>query len=127
MKKLFCFCFIFISLCVLSSCSVVMAAKKDGTNISKVQQCKTRNQFICLGGKIINSDRMPNGDLIEVYQFKNERGSAARALMHGVLDVATLGIWEAVGTPIEGLDKVEYFCVKVWYDENEYVKGVSLS
>ena len=46
--------------------------------------------------------------------------------MHGVLDVCTLGVWEAVGTPIEGFDKKEFFCLEVVYDCNENVKSVSL-
>ncbi len=116
------------SLCGLSSCSVVMAAQKEGTNVSNVQQCKNRNQFIALGGKIISSDRMPNGDLVESYKFKKERGSAARALMHGLLDVSTLGLWEVIGTPIEVCcDKVEFFCIKAIYDSDNNVKSVVLN
>src|ERR1700722_16681301 len=91
---------IYVSLLV-SSCSVVMAAKKEGTNIETVQASRTRGQFIACGANVISSERLPSGKLVEVYQFQKERGSAARALMHGVLDVSTLGLWEVIGTPIE--------------------------
>lgn len=111
---------------VFSSCSVAMAAKKEGTSLNQVQQCKTRTQFLGCGGKVVSSERTPNGNIVEVYQFKKERGSAARALMHGVLDVSTCGLWEAIGTPIEACDSTEYFSTKVTYDRNENVVDVSL-
>ena len=127
MKIIFTFGILLISMCVFSSCSVVMAAKKEGTNLSKVQQCKNRVQFISNGGKIVNSERMANGELEEVYRFKKERGSTARAVMHGVLDVATWGLWEVIGTPIEGCDTEEFFCIKVIYDNQNNVKNILLN
>ena len=127
MKKIIYLGLMSISLCVLSSCSVVMAAKKEGTTVAKVQQCRTRSQFIAQGASIMSSERQANGDLIEIYRFKKERGSVARAFMHGVLDVSTCGLWEVVGTPIEGCDSDEYFCLKVTYDGEENIKNISLS
>jgi len=127
MKKLIQYGLMLISVSVLSSCSVVMAAKKEGTNVSKVQQCRTRGQFIALGGSVISSERQQNGDLIETYQFKKERGSSARAFMHGLLDVSTLGLWEVVGTPIEGSESLECFSVKVIYDREENIKNILLN
>ena len=127
MKKIISYGLLAVSLCSLSSCSVVMAAKKEGTNISKVQQCTNRTQFIAQGGTIVSSERMPNNDLVEVYQFTKERGSTARAVMHGVLDVTTCGLWEVIGTPMEGYDSAEFFCIKVIYDSEENIKSVLLS
>ncbi len=45
--------------------------------------------------------------------------------MHGLLDVATLGIWEVAGTPIEGTKNNERFYVyKVQYDhEGNVIKA----
>jgi len=74
----------------------------------------------------MSSERSANGDLIEVYRFKKERGSTVRAIMHGVLDVATWGLWEVIGTPIEGCDTLEYFCIKVIYDSNDNINSVLL-
>ena len=127
MKKIFITSVLIASSCVLSSCSVAMAAKKEGTDISSVQQCRTRGQIISLGGKVVSSERLQNGDIVEIYQFTKERGSIARALMHGVLDISTFGLWEAVGTPIEGCDSKEFFSVKVVYDRNENVKNILLN
>lgn len=110
-----------------SSCSVVMAAKKEGVSIEKVQAARTRGQMIACGVTVISSDRLPNGDLIEVYQVQKERGSAARALMHGALDVGTCGLWEVLGTPIEAcVDQTEFYSVKVYYNNQDIVQKVEL-
>lgn len=116
-----------ILLCILPSCSVIMAAKKEGTSIDKVQGCRTRGQFLSSGATVVSSERLPTGDLIEVYQFQKEKGSAARALMHGVLDVGTLGLWEVVGTPIEAcVDDNGCFSLKVFYDCSDNIKKIEL-
>jgi hypothetical protein len=112
---------------LLTSCSVVMAAKKEGTSIDKVQACHSRGQFLSCGAIIVSSERLCTGELVETYQFQKERGSAARALMHGALDVSTLGLWEVVGTPIEVcVDEKTYFSIRVYYDENEIAKKIEL-
>lgn len=123
LKSLICLSFI----AIISSCSVMMAAKKEGTNIDKVQACRTRGQFLSYGPVIVNSERMPTGELVETYQYQKERGSAVRALMHGVLDVSTCGVWEVVGTPIEAcIDEKSYFSIKVYYDEQEIAQKIEL-
>lgn len=114
-------------LAVLSSCSVAMAANKQGVSLDKVQACRTRGQVISTGALVIDSEKYENGELVEVYQIEKERGSAARALMHGVLDVSTCGLWEVVGTPIEACsDQKEYYSLKVFYDDRDNVKKIEL-
>lgn len=116
-----------VSVGTLTSCSVIMAAKKEGTSIDKVQACRSRGQFLSYGAVIVSSERMPSGELVETYQFQKEKGSAARALMHGALDIGTLGLWEAIGTPIEAcVDEKSYFSIRVYYDENELSKKIEL-
>lgn len=124
MKKIL----IFIAITpILASCSVIMAAKKDGTTIEKVQSCRNRSQFLALGGTVVHSERTVESELIETYQFKKEQGSAARALMHGVLDVSTLGLWEVIGTPVEVcMSDKTCFSIKVYYDKNDIVKKMEL-
>ena len=117
---------LFGSMFVFTSCSVVMAARKEGTSIDKVQSSRTRGQILSYVSKVVSSDRLNNGDLIEVYQVLKERGCAARAFMHGILDVSTLGLWEVVGTPIESFDTKEYFTIKVYYSCNESIQKVEL-
>lgn len=112
---------------LLSSCSVVMAAKKEGTSIENVQCSRSQGQILSNGATVISSERLPTGELVEVYQFKKEKGSAARALMHGVLDVSTFGLWEVVGTPVEVcLDDEKFYVVKVFYDSQENVSKMEL-
>ena len=120
----------FLLLCcvaVLPSCSVVMAAKKEGTDVSQIQASKTRGQILSLNPTINSSERLPTGELVETYTIQKEKGSTARAVMHGLLDLSTFCIWEIAGTPIEGsLNKKEFFSIKVTYNEDETIKKVEL-
>lgn len=121
---------VFVCLAVvacLTSCSVVMAARKQGTSIDNVQASKSRGQILSHGATIISSERLPSGELVEVYQFKKEQGSAARAFMHGLLDVSTFGIWEVVGTPVEVcMTDDKCYVVKVYYDSDENINRMEL-
>lgn len=103
-----------------------MAARKEGVSIDKVQNARTRGQLLACGANVLSSERMPTRELVEVYQFQKERGSAARAFMHGVLDISTFGLWEAVGTPIEACDTKEFFTLKVYYNCDETINKVEL-
>lgn len=110
-----------------SSCSVYMAAKKEGTSQDELQQCRTRGCILSKGVEVVSSEKTESGELIETYKVMQKKGSTARAIMHGLLDVATLGIWEVAGTPIEGAaGKKEYFSIKVYYDKEENIKKVEL-
>lgn len=121
-----CVCLATVS-CFLTSCSVVMAAHKKGTSIEDVQCSRSRGQLLLNGGTVISSERQPTGELVEVYQFKKEQGSAARAFMHGLLDISTLGLWEVVGTPLEAcMSNDKSYCVKVFYDGNEKISKIEL-
>lgn len=47
--------------------------------------------------------REENGRRVDIYEYEiGNEPSAGRAIGHGVMDVLTLGIWEVVGTPVEG-------------------------
>ena len=112
---------------VTTSCSVCMAARKEGVDISKVQACTTRGQILAYGVTVISSERTSEGNLVEVYQIQKPRGSAARAFMHGALDVSTFGLWEVIGTPIEACaDQKEYIMVRVYYNCQEIVQSIQL-
>jgi len=112
---------------MFSSCSVVMAAKKEGTPIETIQNCNTRGQVLAAGAMPVSAERTMDGDLIEVYTVKKEKGSTARAVMHGTLDVCTTGLWEVVGTPMEGyMSKNEFYSIKVIYDCNDVIKHIEL-
>ncbi len=61
--------------------------------------------------------------------FRLQRGnqpSAGRATGHAVMDVLTLGLWEIVGSPIEGFTGDEFTLV-VAYDSEDKVTKISSS
>jgi hypothetical protein len=116
-----------VSIISLSSCSVAMAAKREGISVSKIQRCDTRMQLVSLGGEIMSRNILESGDIVEIYRFKEEKGSTSRAVMHGLLDVSTFCIWEVVGTPLEARKSNEFFSVKVVYDSGENIKNIFLN
>lgn len=116
-----------VSTFFFTGCSIYMAANKTGADIASVQKCSTRVQFINLGAKIISSERLSDGNLVEIYQIKAEQGSAVRAIMHGLLDLSTGFIWEIAGTPIEAtMSKDQFITVKVTYGPGDTVLKAEL-
>jgi hypothetical protein len=112
---------------ILPSCSVVMASNKSGVEIDVLQSAWTRTQLIALGAEPIISEKNDEGQLVETYKVQRERGSIARAFMHGALDIFTVFLWEFAGTPIESsLDEKKYFSVKVTFDENDHIQKMEL-
>lgn len=116
-----------LALASLSSCSVIMAAKKEGVDVSQIQACRSRGQILATGIQPIECQRISDDEFLEVYQVQRPRGSAARAFMHGTLDVCTLGVWEAIGTPIEAcIDQKEFYCLKITYDNCENIRKIEI-
>lgn len=104
-----------------------MASSKSGAGMDQIQKCNTRMQFLNIGAKIIESNTLDDGIVIETYQIPSEKGSAARAIMHGLLDVSTLGLWEIAGTPIESeMNKDRFITVKVTYSASGAVIKIEL-
>ncbi len=94
------FCFLF----TIAGCSVVMAVsgKKD-PNLGAFRVGSTRGEAELQLGSPIASVTTPEGNRTDIYEYElGNEPSAGRAIGHGVMDVLTLGLWEVVGTPIEG-------------------------
>jgi 5S rRNA maturation endonuclease (ribonuclease M5) len=101
----------------LPACSVGMAARTGGVKAEEITQCQSRECFIAEEKmEIIEVSKRDDGSFSETYKFQIKRGSAGRAAMHGLLDVATLGIWEVAGTPIEATKKKKYILITADYD-----------
>ena len=119
-----------LSLALMTSgCAVVMSAKKRGTSMTKVRESRTRASLLANDGvEIITTKKDEKGKLIyEDLMVEKPTGSTARAVGHGVLDVFTLGIWEVVGTPVEGhMTKKSSTPIRVYYDENENITKIEL-
>lgn len=109
--------FSFDAAILLSLGGCVQRGWVSGIKAEEVQDCQTRECFV---GKdkveVLEKRQFANGGYSETYKFQLKRGSAGRAAMHGLLDVATLGIWEVVGTPIEATKKKKYIVVTANYD-----------
>ncbi|HEX8873741.1 MAG TPA: hypothetical protein VF780_03860 [Nitrosospira sp.] len=70
-----------------------------------------------------------NGRQQEVFRFVQGYSTAARtgrALLHGVADVATFGLWEVVGTPAEVVFSGDEMAYHVTYDKDDIVDQVTV-
>lgn len=112
---------------LLTSCSVYMAADKKGTDMETLAACQTKTCLVANGAEPLDVKGLPPDT--EAYKVLKPTGSAGRAVMHGLLDIATLGLWEAAGTPIEGhYDKTKYYAIRVTYEPGtEKVKQIALA
>jgi hypothetical protein len=108
------------SLIVLSGCSVAMASKTKGVTLETSQACKSRSCFLALRDvQVMTSTPGADGTLTETYKVLLKKGSAGRAVMHGILDVFTLGAWEVAATPIEGsATKDKFVIVTALFDKD---------
>lgn len=107
-------------------CSVYMAANSEGVNPLELQKsisrCDNRNCILLLGPKVISSVKNSDETISEEYRFQIDTGAISRSVMHGLLDVATIGLWEIAGTPIEAKRKnTSIIFLKVTYDKNEKI------
>ena len=104
-----------------ASCAVVKAGKSGGTDMKDFLQSETRGTVLSHDGvEILQTERDENGVITsEDYFVQKKKGSIFRAIMHGVLDLATLGAWEIIGTPVEmSKEGKEGVPVKVFYTED---------
>ena len=115
-------CLIFF-ISMMSSCSVYKAASNEGISVSDIKKCKTKGCFLSHGMDILDRHQEDNGKHIETYRAIARKSGVnyVRAAGHGVLDVATLGLWEVAGTPIEGSlsNNRGYITAKVTYPYKE--------
>ena len=112
---------------LVSGCSVYMAASKKGTDFEKVSSCKTKTCLVANDAEPLQVSGLPPDT--EAFKVLKAQGSTGRAVMHGLLDVAPLGIWEVAGTPIEGAyDRDKYYGIRVTYEPGtENIKQISLA
>lgn len=112
---------------ILCGCSVYMASNKKGADFDTLNACRTKTCLIANGAQPLQISGLPTDT--EAFKVLKAQGSTGRAVMHGVLDVATLGIWEIAGTPMEGAyNKDEYYGIRVTFDHGtENIKQISLA
>lgn len=103
----------------LSGCAVYKAAQNDGVSVRDIQKCQTKLCFLSIGMQKVEQHTEKNGQYVEIYRarLRKDGTNYIRAAGHGALDVATLGLWEVVGTPVEGAisNSRGYVTAKVTY------------
>jgi hypothetical protein len=106
---------------LLSGCSVGMAMSgKHSPNLGMVRVGSTRGEVELQLGPPVTTTVNPNGNRTDLYEYEvGNDPSAGRAIGHGVMDVLTLGIWEVVGTPIEGFQGDKYRMAVVYNEEDK--------
>lgn len=111
-------------LCSASGCAVTMALRGNTeAKVSGIGVGQDRAEVLATLGPAKKTYRSAD-KRVDVFKLKRgDEPSAGRAIAHGVLDVATLCVWEVVGTPIEAVQG-ESFYVTVQYDAEDRVTRV---
>lgn len=122
----------FASLLIISlnliSCSVYMASKQpDKKDLSVLNEGTPRSHVIAEIGAPILSEKTEDGrtDVYKFVQGYSSGAKAGRAFFHGAADVLTVGLWEIVGTPIEGVADGTEVKLEVHYDAEDKVQKVT--
>ena len=76
-------------------------------------------------GPPVQTSTQPDGTVISTYEYEiGNEPSAGRAVGHAAMDVLTLGVWEIVGTPIEGVTGDKYRAI-ITYGADNRVANIS--
>mgnify|MGYP001561735941 FL=1 len=113
-------------LIVLSGCSVGMAISgKEEPNLSAFRVGSTRGEVELQLGSPVSSVTTPEGKRVDMYEYElGNKPSGGRAIGHGGMDLLTLGLWEVIGTPIEGFQG-EKKRVTIRYDAKDIVEAIN--
>ena len=111
----------------VTGCSVFMAAKQPEKKDTKMLAVGVpRAVILAEFGAPVST--VKNGDeTVDIFSFKQGYGKAVkfgRMMFHGVADVATLGLWEIIGTPVESGFDGNNIAYQITYDQNDNVKTV---
>ncbi|MEC9292624.1 MAG: hypothetical protein VX730_09505 [Pseudomonadota bacterium] len=111
----------------LSGCSVFMAAKQpDAKNLDLMAAGTPRALLLAEFGLPIVSEEQ-DGKKVEIFKFVqgySAGAKAGRAVFHGAADIATLGLWEVIGTPTEGVFDGDEVVYQVTYNKDNMVESV---
>lgn len=113
--------------CSTAGCSAYMAANQPGQkDIAVLNPGQPRAKLIAEFGQPIHTETK-DGVRKDIFQWTQGYHSgvrAGRAVGHAVASVATLGLWEVVGTPVEGYMNGSQLSAEVHYDRNDIVAKV---
>jgi hypothetical protein len=112
---------------LFGGCAVYMAANQpNAKDLSVLSVGQPRARLIAELGPPVSSQTV-NGIRTDIFSFTqgySGGAKAGRAILHGAADVATLGLWEAVGTPTEGYFSGTQVSAQVTYDNHDIVTAV---
>lgn len=128
MKKFNLTVFVLAAVLPLSGCAVHMAANAQNRKDIKVLSIGNHRDILLaeLGAPVVEQ-RDADGNRYDIFKFtKGFTGGEKffHAAGHGVMDVATLGLWEVIGTPSESMSQQNEIQVKVTYDKNDIVTQI---
>ena len=105
-----------------SACSVGMALSgEENPDLGAVRIGAQRGEVELHLGAPVQTVALENGRRADVYQYQiGNQPSAGRVIGHGMMDLLTLGLWEVVGTPIEGVQGETYHAT-ITYDQDDKV------
>lgn len=112
----------------MTGCSVFMAAKQPEKKDTKMIAVGVPRAIIVAEfGAPASSVKNNDNATVDIFVFKQGYGKASkfgRMMFHGLADVATLGLWELIGTPIESGFDGNNVAYQITYDQNDNVKTV---
>ncbi|MEM1372296.1 MAG: hypothetical protein AAGG72_08755 [Pseudomonadota bacterium] len=110
-----------------TGCAAYMAANQPAPkNFALLQEGTERSRVIAEFGTPVSTDTS-TGQRKDIFTFRHGYHAAVRAgraIGHGVASVATLGLWEVVGTPVEGYMNGSELSVEVTYDDTDRITSV---
>ncbi len=111
----------------LSACSVYMAATQPPKkNLGVFEVGTPRSELLAEVGPPSHTE-IKDGKKTELFTFVQGYSTGTRvgrSIFHGVADVFSVGLWEVVGTPIEGVFSGNEMTVQVTYDADERIEHV---
>lgn len=111
-----------------SGCSVYMAAKQpDAKDVGLFKSGTPRSMILAEFGLPTASEVRGDGKTYDVYSFTqgySAGAKAGRAVFHGAADVLTLGLWEVIGTPTEGVFDGDKMAFEIRYDKDMKIDQV---
>ncbi|ENX17113.1 hypothetical protein F889_03489 [Acinetobacter colistiniresistens] len=113
----------------LQGCAAVMASNQPHKkNLSVLEVGKHRNNVISELGAPVTSE-IQNGERKEIYTFQQGYSKGARisrTLWHTTADIATIGLWEIIGSPTEIYFNGQQLSYEVVFDDRDNIKSAKL-
>jgi hypothetical protein len=118
-----------LSLLATSNCAVYMAANQPAKKDLAVLEKGTPRSIVLGGlGQPANTEK-ENGVKKDYFYFSQgyTKGTKAfRTGLHAILDVATFGLWEVVGTPMEVMVSGSKTSVEITYTKDDKIDTVKM-